>query len=395
MYYTVSSLITSVTFVWLKGIFFVWDSNRHKFCCDLFLQNPTKFTELYVSCVPHVILFHSPHTVNNLQLSLPLTKEKSNTKGGDIIFELNDLNFHQSSGETESQTDADTAAITNGIDLLDLDTPDEHRRNSSDPLSATGGQNGTSSINSLLPDVMVTAAGAPSAPSAQPRTPTPTASNATPTPQVTTPTPAPRTVTPTPAPRTVAPTPPTRVRTIHILLIQYVCQKAYTTLSQVSSGFTSAGVVCHDLSPCCVLVVHIHVHVRRPLDYGYSVRARIIHTRDVHTTHTHIQPPPPAPSVPPSRLTPAPRFTNTPTQQPPQATPTPPPGQSYPRQPQAAPQAPAGTLRVVVPCVLLPVHTCMYVCTFTDLFSSFLPPQEEVMHRWDHLLFLQGMWETV
>ncbi len=218
---------------------------------------------------------------------------------------------------------------------------------------------------------MVTAAGALGAPSAQPRTPTPTASNATPTP-------APRTVTPTPAPRTVAPTPPTRVRTIHILLIQYVCLKAYTTLSQVSSGCTSAGVVCHDfialLCTCCA-------HVRIPLDYGYSVRVRIIHTRDIHT---HTQPPPPAPSVPPSRLTPAPRFTNTPTQQPPQATPTPPPGQSYPRQPQAAPQAPAGTLRVVVPCVLLHAHTCtftMYVCTFTGLFSSFLPPQEEVMHR--------------
>ncbi|XP_064393564.1 NEDD4-like E3 ubiquitin-protein ligase WWP2 [Halichondria panicea] len=150
---------------------------------------------------------HGP-SLNNLQLSLPLTKEKSNTKGGDIIFELNDLNFHQSSGETESQTDTDIAATTNGIDLLDLDTPDEHRRNSSDPLGATGGQNGTSSINSLLPDVMVTAAGALGASSAQPRTPT--ASNATPTPQVTTPTPAPRIVTPTPAPRTVAPTPPTR-----------------------------------------------------------------------------------------------------------------------------------------------------------------------------------------
>ncbi len=169
---------------------------------------------MYINQIPSFI------TVNNLQLSLPLTKEKSNTKGGDIIFELNDLNFHQSSGETESQTDTDIAATTNGIDLLDLDTPDEHRRNSSDPLGATGGQNGTSSINSLLPDVMVTAAGALGASSAQPRTPT--ASNATPTPQVTTPTPAPRIVTPTPAPRTVAPTPPTRVRAIVTLSVLYV-----------------------------------------------------------------------------------------------------------------------------------------------------------------------------
>ena len=126
--------------------------------------------------------------VNNLQLSLPLLKEKTNAKGGDIVFELNDLSFSQV--PDESSEVASQVSITNGVDLLDLN---------SNPQEQTIPCPSESENRSTVSPTNASPSGPEGAVSVSPTSPAPTVS----------PIPAPRNITPTPAPRTITPTNPT------------------------------------------------------------------------------------------------------------------------------------------------------------------------------------------
>jgi len=130
--------------------------------------------------------------VDGLEQTLMLRKKDGNASCGELQIEINDLHLHPHVSETPASES--TTPLTNGVDLLDLNTPEEQRRTSQSQAAA-------SAAIATVAAVAPTPAPRTVTPTVAPRTHTPS-SQSGPTPQPRSETP---TVTPTPAQRTLPP----------------------------------------------------------------------------------------------------------------------------------------------------------------------------------------------